>query len=231
MAVCGLLNGLNYFLIYAAEEHISGAMAAVLYATLPLFTALLATVARVEKITTRDVIGASIALLGIAILAGERHASGTTGVFGISLLLLSIFACATYNVIFKKTAVTQHWLSGLVVFFSFTTIFLVVATAFKGELEWPQTFPPVAFGAIIYLAIFGSVIAFAAYFALLRRISLMGAATLTFVQPVIALFIDAAFEREIVVGKTAYLGVLVILLGVAISRLIPQARPSGKPID
>ena len=45
--------------------------------------------------------------------------------------------------------------------------------------------------ALLYLAVFGSVITFALYFHLLRRISLTAASTLVFVEPVLALLIDA----------------------------------------
>lgn len=227
MALCGLLNGLNYALIYAAEEHISGAIAAVLYATLPLFVAFTATVARVERVTARDIVGACIAIIGIFVLTRERSTASVNGVFGISLLLLSIFTCAVYNVIFKKTSTKVSSLSGLAVFFSFSTIFLIATTLLWEGPVLPERYPFTASMAILYLAVFGSVIAFAAYFALLRRSTLMTAATLTFVQPIFAILVDAAFEKEIVLGPSAYAGVGITLVGVAVSRLFfTTPRPS-----
>ena len=44
-----------------------------------------------------------------------------------------------------------------------------------------------------------------------------------FVEPVLALLIDAAFEREIRLGPRTYAGAAVTLLGVAISLLLRQA--------
>ena len=91
----------------------------------------------------------------------------------------------------------------------------------------PERYPFTASMAILYLAVFGSVIAFAAYFALLRRSTLMTAATLTFVQPIFAILVDAAFEKEIVLGPSAYAGVGITLVGVAVSRLFfTTPRPS-----
>ena len=52
--------------------------------------------------------------------------------------------------------------------------------------------------------------------------------TLVLVEPVIALLIDAAWEREIELGPRAYLGAAVTLLGVALSLLLGARRARGR---
>ena len=87
--------------------------------------------------------------------------------------------------------------------------------------------------ALLYLAVFGSVITFALYLYLLRRMSVTAASTLVFVEPVLALLIDAGFEREIRLGARSYAGAAVTLLGVAISLLLrprTTARPGGSHV-
>jgi len=56
--------------------------------------------------------------------------------------------------------------------------------------------------------------------------TLTGVSTLLFVEPVIALLIDALWEREIRLGSRAYAGAALTLVGVAITFLVPQ-RAAG----
>ena len=60
---------------------------------------------------------------------------------------------------------------------------------------WPPPLRPTL--ALLYLALLGSVVVFAVYFYLLKRLTLMAASTLVFIEPVLALLIDAVWEQEI----------------------------------
>ncbi|HUS64275.1 MAG TPA: EamA family transporter, partial [Kofleriaceae bacterium] len=69
----------------------------------------------------------------------------------------------------------------------------------------------------LYLAVLGSVVTFVCYFYLLQRVTLMTASTLVLIQPVIALLVDAAWERDIRLAARSYIGVAVTLAGVALN--------------
>jgi drug/metabolite transporter (DMT)-like permease len=68
---------------------------------------------------------------------------------------------------------------------------------------------------LIYLAVFGSVIAFGSYLTLLGRIGLDRAAYVTVLFPVIALLLSTIFE-DLQWGVPQLLGVVLILLGNAV---------------
>ena len=97
----------------------------------------------------------------------------------------------------------------------------VAAVPELDQLPWPP--PARATLATLYLALLGSVVAFGCYFYLLTRVSLMVGASLVLVQPLIAIGVDAAFERKASLGPVTWLGVAITLVGVAVN-LAAKAR-------
>ncbi|CFQ92404.1 putative inner membrane protein [Yersinia frederiksenii] len=75
-------------------------------------------------------------------------------------------------------------------------------------------------GSLLYLAIFGSVIAFAAYFSLIGRIGASGAAYSTLLFPLVALTISTLYE-DYHWHLNAIIGLILILLG----NLVMFSRP------
>ncbi len=82
--------------------------------------------------------------------------------------------------------------------------------------EWTLSY----LGALVYLALFGSVIAFGAYFTLIGRIGASNAAYSTLLFPLVALTISTLFEGY-VWHMNAVFGLVLILLG----NLVMFARP------
>ena len=229
VAVAGVLCGLAYALVYASETHITGGVAAVIFGTLPLVTALIVFVAGVERPRASFLAGSVLALAGVAILYGDRiHASSSQGV-GVALVFASVWVSALYNLIIKQRATGTDPLATSLPFLAAAAVTLAVcALASERHLPpWPP--PPQPTFALLYLAIFGSVVAFSLYFYLLRHMTLTAVSTLLFVEPVIALLIDALWEREIRLGTRAYAGAALTLVGVAITFIVPRrarVRPS-----
>jgi drug/metabolite transporter (DMT)-like permease len=222
VAAAGLLCGLAYALVYASETRITGGVAAVIFGTLPLVTALTTYVAGVERPRASFLAGSVVALAGIAILYGDRlHASSSQGV-GVALVFASVWITAAYNLILKQRASGKNPLATSLPFLAAAAVTLAAFALFSERQPppWPPPLRPTL--ALLYLAIFGSVVAFALYFYLLRHMTLTAVSTLLFVEPVLALLIDAVWEREIRLGHRAYAGAALTLAGVAITFLIPR---------
>ena len=104
------------------------------------------------------------------------------------------------------------------------------ATSSHPPVAAPQSIPcpPPAIGtlALVYLAVAGTVIGFAAYFWLLARVSLLAANVVSFVVPVIALAVDAVFE-SVGLGPRAYIGVAVILGPVLVAQYRGRAATAA----
>jgi drug/metabolite transporter (DMT)-like permease len=219
-----LLSAVGYGLVYAAEQSISGGMAAVLYGTFPLCTAIMATASRVEKVTRTALVGSGIALVGIGVVFADRlHVSHAQGV-GVLLVLASVVVSALYTIILKRAAsdVNPLAMAGIFLATSAVALGIFAACVDRRGFPWPPPRGPTV--ALVYLAIVGSVVVFAAYFYLLKRVKLMTISTLVLVEPIIALVVDAVGEHDVVLVPRTYIGMAVTIAGVALSVLTDRAK-------
>jgi drug/metabolite transporter (DMT)-like permease len=81
----------------------------------------------------------------------------------------------------------------------------------QGE-AWPNVIETRTLSAILYLGVFGSVLGFALYFYVLRRVETTRVALITLMTPVIALWVGAWFNGEPTETKI-WLGTLMIMFG------------------
>jgi drug/metabolite transporter (DMT)-like permease len=219
LAGCGVLCAAGYALVYAGEQTIPGGLAAVLYGLLPLLTAFFATVGGVEKVQLRAVIGALVALAGIALLFADRAGVSGAQALGVGLVLVSVVISALYTTILKRVAADVSSLAATGVFLGTSAVVLAVLALVvdRRPVPWPPPAGPTV--ALVYLALVGSVGVFAAYFYLLKRVRLMTASTLVLVEPVIALTVDAIWERDVALSGRSYVGIAVTIAGVALTVL------------
>ncbi|MBK9033110.1 MAG: EamA family transporter [Myxococcales bacterium] len=225
LVVAGVLNAVGYALIYLGERDVPGGLAAVLSGTQPLVIAALLLLTRMETVRPSDVIGALIALAGVAIIFADQLAVSTGQAVGVLLVIGSVIVSVLYTVVIKRHGGRIHPLASTTVFVVVTAACLWIATLASGHQGMPWPLPHKATMALVYLAVAGTAVGFAAYFWLLERVSLLAANVLGFVIPVIALAVDALFEAEVQLGPRAYLGVAVILAAV----MVAQRRPAPTP--
>jgi drug/metabolite transporter (DMT)-like permease len=216
IVLAGVLNGGAYALVYLGEERVSGAIAAVLYGTQPLILALLLTVARIERITRRHIIGAVVSLTGVGVLFLDRLDVSASQAVGVAMVVGSVVVATTYSMIMKQHSTGVPRVVSTTVFLGVTALVLCIAALVIGEpIPWPP--PGDATVALLYLAVVGSVVAFLLYFYLLGKTGLLVTSTLVFVYPLVALVTDALFERDLPLSPRAYVGVAITLAGLAVS--------------
>jgi drug/metabolite transporter (DMT)-like permease len=216
LVAAGVLDAASYSLVYLAEDHIPGGLAAVVYGTQPLILAIMMKVVRLDGLKPRHVIGAIVSLGGVVVLIFDRLEVSTAQAFGVVLVLGSVVVATSYSMIMKVRGRGVNGLVATTIFLVVTAIVLcIVALVGREPIEWPPATN--ASIAVVYLAVVGTVIAFLVYFWLLGKTTLLVTSTLVFVFPLVALLTDALFEREITVGTTAYIGAGITLAGLAVS--------------
>jgi drug/metabolite transporter (DMT)-like permease len=216
LVAAGVLDACGYALVYLGEERVSGGLAAVLFGTQPLLLALLLTATRMEKVGWGDVAGALVSLGGVGVIFADRLDVSGKQAIGVAMILGSVLISTTYAMIMKRHGGKVHAFVSTWIFIAVTAVCLCIAAATRGfPMPWPLPVVPTA--ALVYLAVFGSVIAFATYFWLLAQVSLMTMSTLSFVLPIIALVVDALFEADIRLDARAYVGIGVTLSGLIVS--------------
>lgn len=224
LVVAGLLNSVGYALVYVGEETVPGGIAAVLYGTQPLILALLVTITGTERVTRWDLLGAFTSLLGIGVIFLDRLEVSAEQAVGIVFILISVIVATVYVFTVKRVGGRVHPVATTAVFLTITAMVLWGVTVVDGWRPLPDPLPLPASLAIVYLAVFGSALTFVTYFWLIKHITLMTAATLVFVVPIIALFVDALWETDVRLGPRSYLGVVITMTGVAVS-VWKKSRP------
>jgi drug/metabolite transporter (DMT)-like permease len=222
LVACGLLNAAGYALVYRAEQEISGGIAAVLYGTMPLVTATIAGLTRTERLRPSAVAGALVGLAGIAVIFRDRMAVSAGQGLGVVLVLGSVTCASTFSVILKRHASESNSLANTAVFFPATAAGLWLLTAAVERQPLPSPLPLAPTAALVYLAVLGSVVTFGAYFYLVRHVRLATVTTLVLVEPVIALLVDALFERRAQPSALTYVGAAITASGILVTILFGE---------
>ena len=225
-----LFNGvltffLAYGVLYWAEQWVPSGLASVLFATSPLWVALAAHVALPgERLTGATVAGVAIGFGGVALIfSDDLRALGGPHVAGAAaLLLISPLASAIGVVGVKRWGAGIHPLSTAAVPMALTAG-AMGCVALAVEHGRAVTFDLASVGALLYLALCGSALAFTLYFWLLGRLPATTLSLINYLTPVLALWIGSAALHETVTPRTLG-GSALVVGGVAVALRARQPR-------
>ncbi|HWR82879.1 MAG TPA: EamA family transporter [Candidatus Deferrimicrobium sp.] len=209
------MYGASYGFIYSAEQYLSSSLTAVLFASFPFFVALLSSwVLKVEKLRLAAWVGLFIGLSGIVVIFRESLQVSGSVLVGFALVLCGSLAAAYGMLLHKKHFADRNIYVSAGVQMTVGGIPILLA-AFLLE-PWTQfSWSPATVGSILYLAIFGSVIAFVAYYWLLSHTRAVTVSLIAFITPLVALLVGCALYGETLSWHTG-LGAGLILVGVAL---------------
>ena len=219
LALQGLvLFSVNYWLIYLAEVHVTSGLVAVIFSGIVFMNMINGAVLLGSPIRSNVLLGGAIGVLGIVLVFWPQLISfslSNKGALGLVLSVVSTFMASLGNIISARhqqnnLPVIQTNAYGMLYGSFFTTVF---AYSRGANFTFNPSFNYVA--SLIYLALFGSVIAFGSYLTLLGRIGADRAAYITIIFPFIALLLSALFENFNLQGFQ-FFGVGLILIGNAI---------------
>ena len=188
---------LNYILAYRAQVHITSAMAAIAFSMMLWMNIVLSRVIFGTRAGARVLLGALLGIVGILILFAPQieTVSFEDGVFfGSMLALLGALMASCGNMVSqaaqkRKLPVVQG--NAWSMFYG-AILTGTIAVAGGHEFNFDATFTYIT--SLLYLALFGSVVAFGAYLTLLGRIGAHKAGYATVMFPVVALMLSMAFE-------------------------------------
>jgi drug/metabolite transporter (DMT)-like permease len=220
----GIANGL----VAWSEQWIPSGVVAVMLAVLPLLLMVFNLIG-FDRILPHAVswLGALIGFVGIAWLSLSSVQSQVPGQawFGSAVLLASSCSWAIGTLVQRRAGRTASPLQ--VSGYQMLGGMLFQAVVALGAREWQGFHPSLvsteAWVAMLYLAIFGSVIAFTAFSWLSQVVHPQKVATYALVNPVVALLLGAALQGETL---NAAIGVssLLILLGVGFVLYSPPGK-------
>lgn len=181
----------NGFVTVAEHQHVPSCIAAVMVATVPLFTLCFS---RFFGIATRKLewLGIGIGLAGIILLNSGGNLNGNP--WGAVLILIGSLSWAFGSVYGSRIALPAGMMAGAVEMLAAGIVLMVVSTLAGERLTHPPTLS--GFLAVGYLAIFGSLIAINAYMYLIRNVSPAVATSYAYVNPVVAVLLGTSFGGE-----------------------------------
>ncbi|MFW2035971.1 DMT family transporter [Acinetobacter junii] len=210
--------GFNFVCFYSAVQYISSGLEAVIFSMAVIFNTINAKVFFAQQISSRFYPAALFGLFGIIALFWH-DVMGTTlnsnTLIGIGLCILGTYGFSLGNMIS-----TRHQKQGLDIFTTnayamlYGSLLMALISWFKHDNFFPSMSGS-SVSALLYLAIFGSVIGFTAYFYLVGRIGAGKAAYSTLLFPLVALVISTIWEGYHW-QMNAVIGVILILCGNAI---------------
>ncbi len=205
--------GLNYALTYLAETHLASGLVAVLFGTMPFFIFAFAHVLIGERADRRTIVGALLALGGVATISLIGNVRGD--LLYIALALVAAGSSGFANVYLKRFAAAQPLATLPPAMLIAGTGLAALGLGFE-HVDWHRASAPASLAALAYLAVCGSAIAFSFNHWLLQRItsSTMGLSAL--MVPVIAVAAGALFGGE-VFGSRDLVGALLVVGGVWLS--------------
>lgn len=224
--------GLNFFCFYSANAYINSGLESVLFSLATLFNAVNSAVFFGVRPGRRLLWANLLGLVGIVCLFWHDLQSAqlsSAALTGIGLSLLGTFGFSLGNMISVR-----HQRRGLNVLstnsyaMGYGALAMLALALLRGEafiVDWSIGYV----GSLLYLSLIGSVIGFAAYFALVGRIGAGSAAYTTVMFPLIALGLSTLFEGYQWTGM-AVLGLLLILCGNLVMFYRPRPSAAAVPV-
>ena len=221
----------NYIFFYTAQSYLTSGLVAVVFSTIIFFNIVFGAILFRTAVRARVAIGGLIGLVGLALVflpELEQFSLADEGAVGLAIALFATSLASLGNMAsVKNQKKSIPVIEGNAVGMAYGTAFLFVIAIFRGaEFTYEPTVSYTL--SLLYLAVFGSVIAFGTYLSLLGRIGADRGAYATLLFPVVALFLSALFEGYHLTG-IALIGFALVLAGnaLALSRSKPAPMVDG----
>jgi drug/metabolite transporter (DMT)-like permease len=223
VALAVLGNCLPFYLIAWSQQYIDSALAGILISIMPLATLVLAHIFIAgERMTAARALGFTVGFIGIVILMGPAALAGLGGSTNKAIAQAAVFAgalCYAGNsVLARRTIAADFLVASAAVLIVASALMIPVALA----LDYPPTAVPGAgsIAAILWLGVGPTALATLLYFQLIAAAGPNFMAIVNYLSPVVALLTGVLLLGE-QPGTTAIAGLLLILLGIALSGRIP----------
>ncbi|HYD73623.1 MAG TPA: EamA family transporter [Candidatus Binatia bacterium] len=205
----------NYPLVYFAEERVTSAVVAVMFASMAFINLIGFRIAFAQRASALAWAAAGLGIAGVALLSWEELASanfGARALIGIVLTLVAVVAAVVGNIFARRNemldvgiAASTGWAMG------YGALILAVFATLTGrpwvyEPTWEYTL------SLLHLTLNGSVIAFILYYGLARRRGYATASYISALAPPVAMIVSSLFEAK-TWGLLALGGVALVLAG------------------
>ncbi len=208
----------NYAILYYAQNYLNSAMTSIAFSTLLLMNIVNTRIFFGKPIALRIYLGALLGLVGIVTLFWDElgvinFSNGT--LWGLALALMGALVASFGNMVSVRNSNSDLNILAVNAWgMSYGTVLLMIYAFLNGS-EFNFSFETSYVISLLYLALFGSVIAFATYFSLLKNMGAEKASYLIILFPIVAVILSSLFEG-FKFTNNIILGFILVLIGNAI---------------
>jgi len=216
--VAMLLNVVPGILFAYAELHVTSVLAGIINATTPLATLIVMLIAfREEKLKAEQIYGLILGGLGVLVVLGAWQGIGDNQLTGVIALLIAVtcygisFPYSKRNIIPLGLKPEAAATSQLIM----AAITLLPFYLYDGISQ--DNYRPANIFAMLALGILGSGFAYIWNFSIIAAAGSSIASSVTYLTPVVAVFVGWLFLGEVIVWHEP-VGALLVILGAAVSQ-------------
>lgn len=205
----------DYACVYQAETHVVSAAVAVMFGATALLNLLAFRTVLGQRAAASAWLAASLGMLGVALLSWSEIVGARfdgSALEGLGLAFVAVLGAVGGNVFARRgeeagapIAAFTGWAMG------YGALALALFDVASGR-RWNVAFTRTYLGSLLYLAVFGSVVAFLLYYGVARRRGYTVATYITALTPLIAMLVSSVFEGKHW-GLLALAGIALVVAG------------------
>jgi drug/metabolite transporter (DMT)-like permease len=224
--------GLPYALLFAGQQWVPSALAAVLFASFPVWLVLIARLLLPgQPLTGRKIAAALLGIAGVALLqlpALKGQSLSPLAAFGGALVLTASAVIAFANVLVRKQLGRHRPLVITFVQVLAGSLLLLLLSAAL-ERDKPASFTLAAVSAIVYLAVLGTAVTYLCLFWLIPRVPMSAIGAIPLLDTTVAVTLGALVLGE-TLGWSLLAGGALVLSGAALANQAPtEPAPEAAP--
>lgn len=232
-----LLYGLTGIALYYGPATIglslsSTANAALIQAVIPAVVALLSVIILKEKISTPHAFGIGLSIAGILLISGNPSSGGSVTLIGNLLIIASVVSWSIYNIQSRQLPEGVDPIVSTTASFYTGVLYLLPFTVWEVSLKGFPHITPAAWGALMYLGVFASALAYFLWNLGLSKMDSSQAAPFINLIPIIGLALSILTGESVSIlqisgGFIAIIGVLITQDLIIIKRGVIDENPGS----
>lgn len=221
--------------VVLGEQLIATGIAALVVATSPIWMALFEAIVARERPSLLTVAGLVAGTTGVAILVVPLEGSPPIDPLGLALVAGAAISWSIGAVYSKRAPRPASPFTGAGLQMLAGGLVLLLVGIARGELAAvdPAAFSTESLMALLYLIVFGSLVAFTAYIWLLNHAAITVVSTTAYVNPIVAVALGVVILNESMAPRTWLAAVVIIGAVVAMvtgrPRTVSEPEPSVEP--
>ena len=222
LLILGITNvAVPFFLISWGEQTIDSAVAAILDATVPLFTILIAHyLLHDDKMTVPKVLGLLMGFAGVVVLMSKDIGASLGSVLGqLAVVLASAFYAGSSVYARKTTENTSGIMRSAGPLVSATVVMWLATFLVESPVEIPQL--RITWIALLFLGILGSGVAFIMAYYLIHEIGPTRTTMVTYLFPLGGVILGVVFLNE-QLSWQVLVGAVLVILSLVVANMQPQ---------